>query len=46
MALFTRMGENDIPWEEAFAGIYGITWDEALPILAKLVSKRALEYRN
>ena len=46
MALFIRMGENDIPWEEAFAGIYGITWDEALPILAELVSKRALEYRN
>jgi len=46
MALFTRMGENDIPWEEAFAGIYGVTWDEALPILAELVSKRALEYRN
>lgn len=42
MALFTRMGQNDLSWEEAFSGIYGVSWDEARPILAELIAK---EYR-
>jgi len=39
MNLFTRIGYKDIPFEEAFEGIYGITWEEAVPILAALISK-------
>ena len=42
MNLFTRIGYNDIPFEEAFEGIYGITWEEAVPILAALISKEYL----
>lgn len=39
MNLFTRIGYNDISFEEAFQEIYGITWLEALPILAQLIAK-------
>jgi hypothetical protein len=39
MNLFTRIGYHDIPFEEAFEGIYGITWEEAVPILAALIAK-------
>jgi hypothetical protein len=29
-------------WNEAFEGIYGISWDEAMPILAMVIEVNAM----
>ena len=34
---------DGLTWEEAFLKVYGITWKEAAPILAKTVSRMFLE---
>lgn len=46
MGLLTLMGLNKLSWDEAFEEIFEIRWNDAMPILAKYVSLKALEYRN
>ena len=46
MGLLTLMGLNDLTWDEAFEHVFEISWDEAMPILAKYVSLKAMEYRG
>lgn len=41
MALFERVGSG-MSWDEAFLSIYGISWDEAMPILAKVIEVNAV----
>lgn len=38
-----RLVSDGATWEEAFLKVYGITWKEAAPILAKTVSRMFLE---
>jgi hypothetical protein len=38
-----KLVSNGANWEEAFLRVYGITWKEASPILAKTVSRMFLE---
>ena len=44
MAVFMLMGEYDFTWDEAFERVYGISWDEALPILAELIVLNANKF--
>ena len=41
MALFQWVASG-MSWNEAFEGIYGISWDEAMPILAKVIEVNAV----
>ena len=38
-----RLVSDGATWDEAFLKVYGITWEEAAPILAKTVSRMFLE---
>ena len=41
MALFQWVASG-MSWDEAFEGIYGISWDEAIPIFAKVIEVNAV----
>lgn len=44
MALLNHIGIGGLTYDEAFSEIFGITWDEALPILAEVLAINAKEY--